>query len=423
MPNRAVDVEICQKNASTLQDDRITELVHSELMKLEQVDVDIPISTDDSPIELLRDHVAFISCSFRSNGKDNKDKISISESWPLRYFIYRLALEEAATETMQTDSEELPVASHWILPAKEFNGLWENLCYTSNIKENLLNFIETTMLFSERNINPNIITWNKVVLLHGPPGTGKTSLCKALAHKAAIRLNKYFRRGELVEINSHSLFSKWFSESGKLVMKLFNEMKQLLEDPQALVCILIDEVESLAHARKACTSGTEPSDAIRVVNALLTQLDQMKRYKNVLILTTSNVTEAIDLAFVDRADIKQFIGHPEPKAIYQIYSSCLKELMRANFLESFEIQPWEVYDCIGDVPDPIYECISSNGKTTVNLRNLIYKSVGLSGRALRKVPFLAHALFMDNIETSSFDDFLGAMMMAVEKQKEDELQL
>ena len=69
-------------------------------------------------------------------------------------------------------------------------------------------------------------------------------------------------------------------------------------------------------------AGSEPSDAIRVVNALLTQIDQIKRYlalspvclehlgnqtglltvryANVIILTTSNVTGAIDLAFVDR---------------------------------------------------------------------------------------------------------------------------
>ena len=47
-------------------------------------------------------------------------------------------------------------------------------------------------------------------------------------------------------------------------------------------------------------SGSEPSDAIRVVNALLTQLDQIKRHSNVIILTTSNITGAIDLAFVDR---------------------------------------------------------------------------------------------------------------------------
>ena len=60
------------------------------------------------------------------------------------------------------------------------------------------------------------------------------------------------------------------------------------------------QVESLTSARKSAMSGSEPSDAIRVVNALLTQIDQIKRYPNVLILTTSNVTGAIDLAFVDR---------------------------------------------------------------------------------------------------------------------------
>jgi hypothetical protein len=40
------------------------------------------------------------------------------------------------------------------------------------------------------------------------------------------------------------------------------------------------------------------------------QLDALKAYPNVLVLTTSNITEAIDLAFVDRADIKAYIGPP-----------------------------------------------------------------------------------------------------------------
>ena len=55
----------------------------------------------------------------------------------------------------------------------------------------------------------------------------------------------------------------------------------------------IDEVESLSAARSA--SANEPSDAIRVVNALLTQIDAIKRFPNVLIMTTSNVTGTIDL--------------------------------------------------------------------------------------------------------------------------------
>ena len=43
-------------------------------------------------------------------------------------------------------------------------------------------------------------------------------------------------------------------------------------------------MESLAAARNRC--GNEPSDATRVVNAVLTQLDNIKRMKNVLILTS-----------------------------------------------------------------------------------------------------------------------------------------
>ncbi|CAM6001991.1 unnamed protein product, partial [Sphagnum balticum] len=136
----------------------------------------------------------------------------------------------------------------------------------------------------------------------------------------------------MIEINSHSLFSKWFSESGKLVMKLFQQIKECVENGDQLIFVLIDEVESLAHTRQVSINGTEPSDAIRVVNALLTQIDNIKNYPNVVILTTSNVTGAIDLAFVDRADIKQFIGLPSIEAIYGIYRSCVLELVRSNII-------------------------------------------------------------------------------------------
>ena len=38
----------------------------------------------------------------------------------------------------------------------------------------------------------------------------------------------------------------------------------------------------------------------------------------------------LDLAFIDRADIKQYIGLPSQEAIYQIYYSCLIELMNVS---------------------------------------------------------------------------------------------
>lgn len=100
----------------------------------------------------------------------------------------------------------------------------------------------------------------------------------------------------------------------------------------------LDEVESLTSARKAAMNGSEPSDAIRVVNAVITQLDNLKRFHNCLVLTTSNITGAlgtlyherllvprliveVDMAFVDRADIKEYIGAPEFITRYQVTTS------------------------------------------------------------------------------------------------------
>jgi SpoVK/Ycf46/Vps4 family AAA+-type ATPase len=97
-------------------------------------------------------------------------------------------------------------------------------------------------------------------------------------------------------------------------------------------------------------AGSEPSDAVRVVNALLTQLDKLRQRKNVLVMATSNLPNAIgglsrhshgcltltcmyaDTAFVDRADIVQFIGLPPPVAVYTILRSCLCELMQRGIV-------------------------------------------------------------------------------------------
>ena len=148
----------------------------------------------------------------------------------------------------------------------------------------------------------------------------------------SIRLSGRFPNAHLLEINAHSLFSKWFSESGKLVSRLFDFLNELVDEEDSLVCVLIDEVESLTAARTSALGGAEPSDAIRVVNALLTHIDQLKQNDNVLILTTSNMSEAIDLAFVDRADIKQYIGPPILSARYAILRSCVEELMRVGII-------------------------------------------------------------------------------------------
>ncbi|XP_057691316.1 pachytene checkpoint protein 2 homolog isoform X2 [Corythoichthys intestinalis] len=325
--------------------------------------------------------------------------------------IFTLNEDGPSTLCLEED-EELSAANHWLLPAADFHGLWESLVYDSGVKTQLLDYVTTTIYFSDKNVDSSLISWNRVVLLHGPPGTGKTSLCKALAQKLSIRLSNRYTYAQFVEINSHSLFSKYFSESGKLVTKMFQKIQHLIDDKDALVFVLIDEVESLTAARNASQAGTEPSDSFRAVNAVLTQLDQIKQHSNVVILTTSNVTEKIDLAFVDRADIKQYIGLPSEKGIYNIFLSCLEELMKCQII--YPRQPlFTIFEL-----ETMGFAKSEVSEHSLMLRNIALKSKGLSGRALRKLPFLAHALFV-KAHRVTLETFLRAMDQAVDKQKEE----
>lgn len=50
-------------------------------------------------------------------------------------------------------------------------------------------------------------------------------------------------------------------------------------------------------------------------------------------MATSNVTDVVDPAFLDRADIRAYIGPPSAVAIYSIYVSCLNELTRVGLIE------------------------------------------------------------------------------------------
>ncbi|CAG7815472.1 unnamed protein product [Allacma fusca] len=380
----------------------------------------------------LRKHVTAVSfCSVSStwadpDGLEFHAACTISDDNPysdntletsFRIHVYELNDDGENAEFMDDDEEagSSPSSHHWVLPSANFHGLWDSLIFESDVKTRLIDYVQTAILYADKNVDASLISWNKVILLHGPPGTGKTSLCKALAHKATIRLSSRFTYGQLIEINSHSLFSKWFSESGKLVMKMFDKIQELIEDPQSIVFLLIDEVESLAQCRLSAESGNEPSDSIRAVNALLTQIDRIKRYPNVMILTTSNVVGSIDLAFVDRADLKIFIGNPPADIIYGILASSVNELIRVGIVLSEDKAMLPLTYTNLDKNHSLYDCAHQ-------LSNISNLSVNLSGRTLRKIPFLTHVNFVRR-ENCTLYEFLAFMKKAVEVEKAEALAL
>ncbi|GAY47295.1 hypothetical protein CUMW_103460 [Citrus unshiu] len=386
-----VSVEVCLKLSSTARIDDVRLAVERMLEKrsLSYVDGPIPIPIDDP---FLVENVQRICVCDTDEWVKNHDILLFWQVKPVVQ-VFQLS-EEGPCEELSGDGQ-LSSFNEWILPAKEFDGMWESLIYESGLKQRLLHYAASALMFAEKGVNPFLVSWNRIVLLHGPPGTGKTSLCKALAQKLSIRFSSRYPQCQLVEVNAHSLFSKWFSESGKLVAKLFQKIQEMVEEENNLVFVLIDEVESLAAARKAALSGSEPSDSIRVVNALLTQMDKLKSSPNVIILTTSNITAAIDIAFVDRADIKAYVGPPTLQARYEILRSCLQELIRTGIISNFQ-------DCDQSMLPNfsiLKEKLSNPDIQEADRSQHFYKQLleaaeaceGLSGRSLRKLPFLAHA--------------------------------
>lgn len=70
---------------------------------------------------------------------------------------------------------------------------------------------------------------------------------------------------KLVKIDAQSIFSRWFSESGKAVSRLFSAIEDMLDqDGHTFVCVLVDEVESLASTRHEQSGSGEPKDVMRV---------------------------------------------------------------------------------------------------------------------------------------------------------------
>lgn len=161
-------------------------------------------------------------------------------------------------------------------------------------------------LFSDFGISPP-----RGILLHGPPGTGKTMLLRCVAHESDAHV---------LMVNGPLIVSKYLGETENALRDMFTEA---IKYQPAIICM--DEIDSLAPRRGLDDAGETES---RVVATLLTMMDGMGDSGRVVVVGATNRPNSIDPALrrPGRFDQEVEIGIPDVEARAQILQKQLSKM-------------------------------------------------------------------------------------------------
>jgi SpoVK/Ycf46/Vps4 family AAA+-type ATPase len=141
------------------------------------------------------------------------------------------------------------------------------------------------------------------LLLHGPPGTGKSELARFIAD--------HLDREPLVR-RASDLHSKWVGETEQRIARAFAEAEA--ED----AVLILDEVDTFLFGRDQAQRSWEVS----FTNELLTR---MERFRGILVCTTNRL-EALDPASIRRFQIKLRLGYLTDEGKALLYQQMLAPL-------------------------------------------------------------------------------------------------
>ena len=185
---------------------------------------------------------------------------------------------------------------------------WADIGGLEDVKKRLQETVELPLR------NPALLTQSGLpphvgMLLHGPSGTGKTLLAKAIANECGVNF---------ISVDGPEMFTKWLGESEEGVRQVFRIARQV-----APAVIFFDQLESIAPIRGQHI-GSLTAD--RVVSQLLAELDGVEQLSRVVVIGATNRIELIDPSILrpGRFGLHIPVGLPDEESRAAILRICLK---------------------------------------------------------------------------------------------------
>jgi transitional endoplasmic reticulum ATPase len=191
---------------------------------------------------------------------------------------------------------------------------WEDIGGLEGVKRELQEAVEWPLRYPDLYAKIGH-TVPKGILLHGPSGTGKTMLAKAVATES---------EANFISVKGPELLSKWVGESERGIREIFRRARQ------AAPCVIFfDEIDSIAMARGGGLGGEMGGGGAgtndRMISQILTELDGISELHGVVVLAATNRPDMIDTALLrpGRFDRIVFVPNPDKrtrKRILEIYA-------------------------------------------------------------------------------------------------------